>query len=309
VHDITQRHPRRLLTTVVCLCLLATGCGDLIEIRPLRDVALQQPRRATVITDATGAPLATLDGGRLATPVALATVAPVVTQAVIAVEDHRFRRHAGIDLRALGRALIHNVRRGEVVEGRPAGRRARRRRGGRDGRGAGGANATAAGPLSGAGRGRGHGARHGERAGDAGCRRRVPAAERDRQITTRAGEVLYERPEPRGRRVLEQRVASQVTAALREVVRAGTGTRADVRRPLAGKTGTTQDGADAWFAGYTPDVAAAVWIGFHKGRVPMMPPRTRATVQGGTWPGCSPGSPCGRSWTRRPATSPCASRT
>jgi membrane peptidoglycan carboxypeptidase len=104
------------------------------------------------------------------------------------------------------------------------------------------------------------------------------------RITTHAGDVVYERPEPRGRRVLDQRIASQVTAALREVVRSGTGSRADARRPLAGKTGTTQDGADAWFVGYTPDMAAAVWMGFHEGRVSMTPPRTRATVEGGTWP-------------------------
>lgn len=96
--------------------------------------------------------------------------------------------------------------------------------------------------------------------------------------------VLYERPPHRGRRVLGQPVALQVTAALRDVVRSGTGVRADARRPLAGKTGTTQDGADAWFAGYTPDMAAATWIGFHDGRIPMVPPRTRTTVEGGTWP-------------------------
>lgn len=96
--------------------------------------------------------------------------------------------------------------------------------------------------------------------------------------------VLFERPRRRGRRVLDQTVALEVTAALREVVRAGTGVRAHADRPLAGKTGTTQDGADAWFAGYTPDLAAATWIGFHEGRVTMEPPRTRARVEGGTWP-------------------------
>ncbi|HSK95898.1 MAG TPA: PASTA domain-containing protein, partial [Euzebyales bacterium] len=116
----------------------------------------------------------------------------------------------------------------------------------------------------------------------AGGRYRPPSA--IVRITTHTGELVYERPAPRGRRVLDQRIAAQVTAALREVVRSGTGVRADARRPLAGKTGTTQDGADAWFAGYTPDMAAAVWLGFHEGRVPMTPPRTRATVEGGTWP-------------------------
>ncbi len=96
--------------------------------------------------------------------------------------------------------------------------------------------------------------------------------------------VLYERGRANGRRVLDQMVATQVTAALRDVVASGTGMRADAKRPLAGKTGTTQDGADAWFVGYTPDMAAATWIGFHEGRVPMVPPRTRTTVEGGTWP-------------------------
>jgi penicillin-binding protein 1A len=104
------------------------------------------------------------------------------------------------------------------------------------------------------------------------------------RITTTAGDTVYERPQHTAERVLEQRVALQVTSALRGVVQHGTGVRADARRPLAGKTGTTQDGTDAWFAGYTPDLAAAVWMGFHRGRVPMTPPRTRITVEGGTWP-------------------------
>lgn len=87
-----------------------------------------------------------------------------------------------------------------------------------------------------------------------------------------------------GWRVLGEPVTLQVTAALRDMVRSGTGVRADARRPLAGKTGTTQDGPDAWFTGYIPDLAAAIWIGFHDGRIPMVPPRTRTTVEGGTWP-------------------------
>lgn len=104
------------------------------------------------------------------------------------------------------------------------------------------------------------------------------------RITGSGGVTLYRRGRPRGHRVLDQSTALQVTAALRDVVTSGTGVRADARRPLAGKTGTTQDGADAWFAGYTPDMAASVWMGFHDGRVPMTPPRTRITVEGGTWP-------------------------
>ncbi|MFO8076484.1 MAG: transglycosylase domain-containing protein [Actinomycetota bacterium] len=98
------------------------------------------------------------------------------------------------------------------------------------------------------------------------------------------GQVLYEREPDPGRRVLDPAVAWQVTRALEGVVAAGTGERGDIARPLAAKTGTSQDNVDAWFAGYTPDLAAAVWMGFPEGRVPMEPPTTRRRVDGGTWP-------------------------
>ncbi|HYN17437.1 MAG TPA: PASTA domain-containing protein, partial [Actinomycetes bacterium] len=71
---------------------------------------------------------------------------------------------------------------------------------------------------------------------------------------------------------------------LREVVDHGTGVRARIGRPAAGKTGTTQDNADAWFVGFTPSLAAAVWVGYPQGQVPMVPPRTARAVAGGTWP-------------------------
>lgn len=80
------------------------------------------------------------------------------------------------------------------------------------------------------------------------------------------------------------RVAETVTKVLGEVVRRGTGIRARIGRPVAGKTGTTQGHADAWFVGYTPQLAAAVWVGFPEGRVPMEPPRTSFEVTGGSWP-------------------------
>jgi len=71
---------------------------------------------------------------------------------------------------------------------------------------------------------------------------------------------------------------------LREVVDHGTGVRARIGRPAAGKTGTTQDNADAWFVGFTPSLAAAVWVGYPQGQLPMVPPRTASPVSGGTWP-------------------------
>ena len=98
------------------------------------------------------------------------------------------------------------------------------------------------------------------------------------------GGLLYEAPVADGERALSETTTHGVTDALQAVVHHGTGERADLRRPVAGKTGTSQDGADAWFMGYTPDLAAAVWVGFPRGRVPMSPPRTRAPVEGGSWP-------------------------
>ncbi|MFP5310036.1 MAG: transglycosylase domain-containing protein [Actinomycetes bacterium] len=103
------------------------------------------------------------------------------------------------------------------------------------------------------------------------------------RIETADGRVLWEH---RGAelRVLPEAVAYFVTATLTEVVERGTGVRADIDRPQAGKTGTSQNSADAWFVGYTPDLLAAVWVGFPEGQVPMVPPRTREVVEGGRWP-------------------------
>jgi penicillin-binding protein 1A len=113
-----------------------------------------------------------------------------------------------------------------------------------------------------------------------GLQRPVHLVER---ITTAAGEVLWEHT-PTETRVLPEAVAYFVTSTLAEVVDRGTGIRADIGRPQAGKTGTSQNSADAWFVGYTPDLLAAVWVGFPEGQVPMVPPRTREVVEGGRWP-------------------------
>ena len=59
--------------------------------------------------------------------------------------------------------------------------------------------------------------------------------------------------------------AFQLTSMLRSVVDGGTGRLVrdrGVEGPVAGKTGTTNDGADVWFVGYTPTVVAAVWFGY-----------------------------------------------
>ncbi|MFQ5518233.1 MAG: transglycosylase domain-containing protein, partial [Acidimicrobiia bacterium] len=91
-------------------------------------------------------------------------------------------------------------------------------------------------------------------------------------------------PLPSDVEVFDPFVARSVTAALTEVVRRGTGQQARIGRPVAGKTGTSQDHHDAWFVGYTPELAAAVWVGFPQGQLPMEYPATPFAVTGGTWP-------------------------
>lgn len=65
-----------------------------------------------------------------------------------------------------------------------------------------------------------------------------------------------------------------MTDMLRGVIERGTGVGANIGRPAAGKTGTTSDFTDAWFVGYTPELAAAVWIGNDNNR-PMIYPDQR----------------------------------
>ena len=74
-----------------------------------------------------------------------------------------------------------------------------------------------------------------------------------------------------------------LTKVLEQVIIRGTGRAAGIGRPAAGKTGTTNDYADAWFAGYTPDLVAAVWVGYPEGRIPMRSVHG-ITVFGGTFP-------------------------
>ena len=70
------------------------------------------------------------------------------------------------------------------------------------------------------------------------------------------------------RRVLDDAEAYLVTSLLTSVVDHGTATRARVLgRPVAGKTGTSNGPKDTWFAGYSPDVAAVVWVGYDDGRL------------------------------------------
>jgi penicillin-binding protein 1A len=103
------------------------------------------------------------------------------------------------------------------------------------------------------------------------------------KVTRRDGSVVYQAPVQR-HQVLPASTSRQVTSTLEQVVDRGTGVKARIGRPVAGKTGTTDGSSDAWFVGYTPELATAVWVGFVDAQRPMTPPATRITVTGGTWP-------------------------
>ena len=81
------------------------------------------------------------------------------------------------------------------------------------------------------------------------------------EVVDAQGGVLG-RVAPDCRQVLSQSTADVVTSVLRGVLTDGTGRRAQIGRPVAGKTGTTNGPTAAWFDGYTPDLAAAVWVGY-----------------------------------------------
>lgn len=86
-----------------------------------------------------------------------------------------------------------------------------------------------------------------------------------------------------GHRALSPGGAWVTTQILQQVITRGTGRAADIGRPAAGKTGTTSDYADAWFSGYTPNLATAVWVGYPDGRVSMRNIHG-ISVAGGTYP-------------------------
>ena len=85
-----------------------------------------------------------------------------------------------------------------------------------------------------------------------------------RRVLNRQGQVLWEPPLQLSD-ALSPDVAYLTTNVLEGVIQRGTGKRAAVLGlPLAGKTGTTDDYKDAWFIGYTTDLAAGAWMGFDK---------------------------------------------
>ncbi len=91
---------------------------------------------------------------------------------------------------------------------------------------------------------------------------------------------------PLGRPVLTENTAALVTSLLQSVVRGGTGRQAQLSdgRQVAGKTGTTENYGDAWFVGYTPQLVAAVWVGYPNTLRPMLTEYHGQAVAGGTYP-------------------------
>jgi penicillin-binding protein 1A len=117
------------------------------------------------------------------------------------------------------------------------------------------------------------------------------------RIEDARGKVIYE-DDSIDHEVIDPAVAYTATTALERVIQEGTGVAANIGRPAAGKTGTAQDYTDAWFAGYTPDLAAAVWVGYPAGKIGMQVycsathnaageeicRPTERDVTGGSWP-------------------------
>jgi penicillin-binding protein 1A len=88
---------------------------------------------------------------------------------------------------------------------------------------------------------------------------------------------------PKRERVFSDAVAYEVTKILKQNVQSGTGTRANVGCPTAGKTGTTDNFNDAWFVGYTPKFSTAAWVGYPNALREMRSVHG-ISVAGGTFP-------------------------
>lgn len=81
------------------------------------------------------------------------------------------------------------------------------------------------------------------------------------RIQDSRGRVLYRAGRTKMSHKISLKTAAEMTAMMKTVILSGTGTAANIGRPAAGKTGTTDDYKDAYFVGYTPDIVTGVWVG------------------------------------------------
>src|SRR5262245_18176050 len=104
-----------------------------------------------------------------------------------------------------------------------------------------------------------------------------------RRVTSYDG-ALLEEARPSIHEVISPEVARTMTAMLEEVIQFGTGIAAKaLKRPAAGKTGTTQDYTDAWFVGFTPQITAGVWVGFDDKQISLGKKETGAKAALPIW--------------------------
>ena len=81
------------------------------------------------------------------------------------------------------------------------------------------------------------------------------------RIEDSRGRIIYRAGKTKISHQLSLKTAAEMTAMMKTVILSGTGTAANIGRPAAGKTGTTDDYKDAYFVGYTPDIVTGVWVG------------------------------------------------
>lgn len=99
------------------------------------------------------------------------------------------------------------------------------------------------------------------------------------------GVELEDNSAPQTRRVMREELADTMNDILQGALQpGGTAAGRDIGRPAAGKTGTTQNNSNAWFVGYTPQLATAVWMGHTDGIYDMGNVKGVRSVTGGTWP-------------------------
>jgi penicillin-binding protein 1A len=104
-----------------------------------------------------------------------------------------------------------------------------------------------------------------------------------RRVTNYDG-ALLEEAHPGIHEVIPPEVARTMTAMLEEVVQFGTGIAAKpLKRPAAGKTGTTQDYTDAWFIGFTPQITTGVWVGYDDKQISLGKKETGARAALPIW--------------------------